>query len=332
MAKAEPVVVGGVTTQASDLAISDDYAYIAYNAAGDDFFGAIQILDISDKRRPRLLAELHFEYMDIYAVLADGDTLVFGGAAHPDFWGFRSFIGKLNVSDPTNADVQSSLEPLSSYAVTDLAAHGDYYYASVGALDGGIHIVDSSLQSLEFIPRGDVRGLDNYRHGVVALAGTTDTPETDAAILFMTGLSLVGSVTIDDFGSDYAKATITSNGSDIAILGLSAAGMHVFDVSDVSAGDHLDPLVIHENPDVANPDVVATTNSVSYHGNLLFSANGGWGVRVFFFPDLAELSAIATTTLQGYFPWNLLSRPASGRRLFADREYRMDPKIQSGPN
>jgi hypothetical protein len=304
VAKAEAVVVDGVTTQANDLTISGNNAYIAYNAAGADFKGAIQILDITNKKRPSVIREIHFSSMDINAILADGSNLIFGGAANPDILGYRSFIGSINLSNPKINEIETSIQPLTSYALTDIAAHGGYYYASVGALDGGIHIVDSSLNLLEFIPRGDIRGMDNYQDGVIALAGATDTDETSAEMLFLSGRTLSGSVAIDDFASPYAKATIVSKGSNIAFTGLSEAGMRIFDLSDIEfeSPAHLNPIAIHANPEVIVEGLNPATNSVSYERNLLFSANGEWGVRVFDLPTITELSSTNTTTLLGYFP------------------------------
>ena len=302
VAKAPPVAIGGTEAQANDLAISGSKAFIAYNSAGEVFRGAIQILDISDKKRPEIVTEIHFSSMDINAVLLDRNILLFGGAADPDVWGFRSFIGKIDVRKPAVRNIRPTISALSSYALTDIAAHGSYYYAAVGALNGGISILDTDLREVKFIPRGDIRSLDTWKNGIVALAGTTDTVEDQAQLLFIRDLEVTASPAIADFGSDYARASVCSKGSSLIFLALSDAGLRVYDAADVSASTaFLTPAYTQTNPTVAQQGLLATANSVSYDKNLLFCAHGEWGIRILDQPDPADLSGQYAADILGYF-------------------------------
>lgn len=154
----------------------------------------------------------------------------------------------------------------------------DQYYVSVGADDGGIKILENNLEPVEGsltspdILADDIRDIEAYDSGVIALAGTTDSVEveTNGRIMIIKGNTVDNEIEIPGFNSPEAKATIEVN-ENYAYLGLSAKGFQVCDLIEENI------LFTFDNPD---DDPLHVTNSISYDENLIFSANGEYGFRV----------------------------------------------------
>jgi hypothetical protein len=268
-----PTTVSGHTVQANDILISGNRAYVAYNTAGEVFDGAVQIIKITGKSM-RIEKEIRFADMDVIALHLQGEKLYFSGMANPDvFEGNRSFIGSIDVGSPKAAAIVDSIVYLNSYAATGIAAYDDKLYVSVGAADGGIEILDSLMTPLDddpVISADDIRDIEEYSGGVIALAGTTDSVAENGRILIIKDDTVAKEITITDFDSPEAKATIEVNG-DYAYLGLSAKGFQVFDLNNENE------IFTLPNPDSIDQHV---TNSISYNEKLIFSANGEYGFRV----------------------------------------------------
>ncbi|MBN2531450.1 MAG: hypothetical protein JXB88_01090 [Spirochaetales bacterium] len=291
-----PTTVDGHTVQANDIIISGNTAYVAYNTAGEVFAGAIQIMEIWGKKIT-LTKEIRFTDMDIICLSLHGNELVFGGMANPDvFDGNRSVIGTIDLRKPKASDVRNSFVYLGSYAATGIAFLDDRYYVSVGAAGGGIKILDKDMKPVEGsletpdIPADDIRDIEAYGSGVIALAGTTGSPGTDGRILVVKGNTKDNEITIEDFNSPEAKATIEVNGN-YAYLGLSAKGFQVCNLVEENI------LFTFNNPD---GDSLHVTNSISYDDNLIFSANGEYGFRVLnYTPPATEASVVGFYSFDG---------------------------------
>jgi hypothetical protein len=217
--------------------------------------------------------------MDIICLHQRGSDLIFGGMANPDvFEGKRSFIGKINLYRPRASDIADSIVFLSSYAATGVTSYDDNYYVSLGAADGGIKILDNTMTPVQGtldeidLLADDIRDIEAFDDGVVALAGTTDSDTITASLLIIKDSVVDSSIPIENFDSPEAKATVEVN-DNYAYLGLSAKGFQVYDMSSDSGS----PLFTYDNPDA---DPLHVTNSISYYDNLIFSANGEYGFRV----------------------------------------------------
>jgi hypothetical protein len=292
----DPVDVGGYIVQANDIVISGNKAYIAYNYAGEPFKGAVQVVDISKKGEPEIIDELLLPSMDVNALYVDGNKLLFGGAANPDVWGFKSFIGRINTDDMVPDSIASSITALPSHAVTGIAKKGDAYWVTTGAADGKLAIISKSLTDTATIDLPDGRDIDEYRDGVIMIAGTTDNDATTGKVVLVSANDTSRQeIPVPDFGSDYHKATIEVFEGTTALLALSEAGFKVMDLTDGT--------IIYEaaNPDMA--DGLPYTNSVSSDSDLIFSANGEWGFRVF----SVQNKQFNATTVAGYYPFEGLT-------------------------
>ncbi|MDB5097189.1 MAG: hypothetical protein JWM80_1610 [Cyanobacteria bacterium RYN_339] len=272
VAQVPPVTVGGETVQASDIVISDDgnTAVIAHNLAGDKWAGGIQVLDIHDPTAPRVIQQIKFPSMDVNALALQGTTLYFAGAADPDRWYFKSYVGKFDITNPTSGQIGDSLRGLRSHAATSLSLSKGSLYVGVGARDGGVEKLDAStMAGTGFTALDDVRGLAVGAAGTFALAGTTDGTATEGRLKLL-GAGDAG-INLGDFASAYAKATIEVNADGLAALALSKKGLELRDSGTGALKFALD------NPSDSEKEA---TNGATMDNDLVFTANGGYGFRV----------------------------------------------------
>ncbi|MNY18365.1 hypothetical protein D3C86_1517420 [compost metagenome] len=192
-----------------------------------------------------------------------------------------------------------------SYATTGIARHGNRYYVGVGARDGGIAILDTDLKETGFRPSPDVRDLDKYESGVVAVSGMTDNANPTGKVLLLGENDKDTTIPIQNFRSDYAKSTVQAV-SHQAFLGLSQLG---FQVVDLKSNETMFTL---PNP-TSDPNHV--TNSVACDGKLVFVANGEYGVRVLTLGD-TKVKGAGFATLVGYH--SLMGEAYDGKRYSAN--------------
>lgn len=299
-AVAPPIEVDGKIVQANDIKIQGNKAYIAYNYAGDEFRGAVQIINIADKSNPVIVKEIQFKDIDINCIYVQEDTLLYGGMANPDkYTEGRSVVGYIDLSNLDNLTEEELLNGMHfynrSYAVTSIARKGENYYIGVGAAEGGVIITDLLLNEIAnggFISIEDVRDIEEYDSGVVLISGTTDVINGNAKVAKILDKKIANEISIDSLKSQETKATIEVWKGAVALLGLSEGGM---------AAVNLLNNEIYFN--LANPDsnLKHVTNSVTGEGALIFTANGEYGFRVL---DVDE-SKLDTgfAAVAGYYPY-----------------------------
>ena len=314
-----PVTVDGLLVQANDVVINGYRAYIAYNYAGDLFKGAIQIVDISNPGVPEIITELKFSSMDINTVQLVSNQLYFGGQADPDLYGFRSFIGVIDTTKLTNLDLNSivqSIIGLKSYATTAITDQGNEIYVGVGAKNGYIQVLNNeTLEVTKDMIMPDVRDVQKYQNGIVAIAGTTDNSQTKGRILIYHANNLDNPVVMEipDFASPYHKSTIEMYNAKYAFLGLAEAGLKVLDITDNEENSQI--VFELQNPAVSYT-TKTNTNSVTTDSAYIFSANGEYGFRVL---RVLNMSGKDSTFAEivGYYPFEGL-KAADGKPYSAN--------------
>jgi len=123
---------------------------------------------------------------------------------------------------------------------------------------------------VDFVAYGDLRDIEAYRGGVIALQGTDNSGLLDGRVLTVSqDGTQKDELFIPDFTSAEKKATIEVYENQYAFLGLS------------EAGDPVQSLFTIENPSGFDWTDKTDTNSASYNNDLIFTANGEAGFRVF---------------------------------------------------
>lgn len=262
-------VVDGRTVQANDVDIRGQRAVIAYNFAGDPFVGAVQVIDFSRPERPEVESEVLFASADASAVALQGSHLFVGLAVDDAAVTTPAVMQEFKLTG-RGLEASGGWVQLPSYAVTDLAVHGDDVLAGTGARDGGVTLVERhSMRSVAFMPNADVRGLDAAGRDVMCVSGG----EAKLLGLGMPKLDVVSRTGVQGYKQEGAKGTLEVV-SDRCYLGAGDGGFQVRDSSGallgaLSGGD-LD----------ARDGRPAVVNAVSIANHLAFVAAGPAGVQV----------------------------------------------------
>lgn len=270
-------VYDGQSLGATDVAIKGDFAYVTYNTRGDPFVGGVQVIQLTNKKKPELVAQFVFTDTDVHTATANGSDLYLGESVNVDEEDFASFehpgaFEHVRLTGSNHYESTDGPQDLPSYAATDIAVDGDTLYMTVGAAGGGLVIYNLDAEAeQEFIPIEDARS--------VALADS-------AQILVFSGTD--GRITVvdtEDFSStsfDTGGATIADSKSTVEVLdqlafiGGGDGGMIVVD------WEEGDVLATVANPTVAGLSAeVTVANAVTlYKSQYAFISNGEAGIRV----------------------------------------------------
>jgi hypothetical protein len=270
-------VYKGESLGATEVAIKGDYAYVTYNTRGDPFIGGIQVIQLTNKTRPQLVAQFVFTDTDVHTATVDGSNLYLGESVNVDKAAFASFEhpGSFEHVRLTGSDHYESTDgpqDLPSYAGTDIEVDGSLLYITVGAAGGGLVIYDlDSGTETAFIPIEDARS--------VALA------DSNTAIVFSGTNGKITVVNTDTYTStsfETGGATIADSKSTVellehlAFIGGGDSGMIV---ADWDAGDVLTSVA---NPTVSglSADLTVANAVTLYKSQYAFISNGEAGIRV----------------------------------------------------
>jgi len=267
-----PPVVNGEYVHANDIDIAGQTAVVAYNYAGEVFAGAVQVIDFTNPRRPRLLSEVLFIDADVTAVLLHGQTVYVGSGSLDPALESPALIEEFTLSDAGLERTGRWLD-MPSWVVTDLAQHGNQIMVSVASEGGGIALVDRNAQELSintFVPEVDVRGIDFPNESqLAAVCGTNSR----LSVKGLPGLGGNGEYPINGYNNEAAKGTIEVHGG-VCYLGAGDGGMQVRGADGTLLGS-----LNHNDFSDTRPHLMVT-NAVSLHGNLAFVAAGALGVQV----------------------------------------------------
>jgi hypothetical protein len=291
IARINPVIVDfptkNVVVQANDIVIHDDRAYIAYNNAGEEIAGAIQIVNIANKENPEIILEVKFRYIQVTALYIDGDEIIFGGSLNPDFFGGnKSFVSKFSSNNPTQKDMMGNMTFLESFTTTSITKYDDFYYIAVGAKNGGIHKLNDNFEEINFFNYDDVRSVDSFSNGIYSLIGTYESDYDYGRLINPLNNN---EINIGDYTSFEHKSTIQlfekengfHNEEVMAFLALAEQG---FKMVQIGEGVEESERIIFEKSldDLAPPEegIIRALNSVSYDGGFAFLALGEYGFKV----------------------------------------------------
>ena len=269
VAEVSPPIANGQVLQATSVAIKGKFAYVSYNMRGEPFLGAIDVFDISNPNKPKLVSEALFLDSDIHSLTFDGNKVYAAegtgapGFESPAVWeSIKTKKGKLVLEE--NARV-----PLPSFAGTSAVVSGKYIYVTSGNT-GGLSVFDKKSLELEaYIDLPDARWVGIEDDRVVVVQG--GSPNGRISVLDEDSLTLLNTFS-------FVGADITESKSTVQILGqkaLIAAGRGGVQVLSINTGEVVGTV---SRPVVQNLDEsVVVTNAVSADGDLMFISNGEAG-------------------------------------------------------
>jgi hypothetical protein len=276
-----PPRVEGVLLQATDFRIKGKLLYASYNAQGSNFLGALQIIDLKKAEEPKLLQTIGFRNADIHSLDLAGNRLYLAGGRLQDGFSSPAFLEIIDLEKgliPT--PYSSRIIDLPSFAATSVVAFSGNVAVSVGALKGGVVVVENvaaisegihSLSGLSttFHPLEDARYLGQNGSQLVCVKGT---PGGLWILDKNSGLSRVMEIagaTIPE-----SKSTVEVQGNDI-LLGMGDGGVQSFSL----AGDKITFEVAAAQVAGLAPEK-SVTNAVSGRFQEFFAADGEAGIRV----------------------------------------------------
>ncbi len=271
-AEVSPPTIDGKLLQATSVSIVGDRAVVSYNMRGEEYLGAIDVFDISNKNKPELKSEALFQNADINSVSTLGGLVIAAEAT-----------GDAGFEAPAVAEVLFLIGNylilndnwrlgLTSYAATSSVVSGGRAYVTSG--DAGALVVFDPRDHPVFasVDLHDARWVDVGDGRVVVLQGTPGQ------------ISVFDESTMDPVGTfSFTGADIPESKSTLELAGgkaFIAAGTGGVQVLSTSTGTVVGSVA---RPDPASlglaPEAVVT-NAVALDDDLLFISNGEAGVYV----------------------------------------------------
>jgi len=274
IAQVNPPTYGPITAlTAAHVYVENDYAYVAYNVAGDEYSGAIDIINVADPNNPTVTSRVVYANADINSLqYVDGFLYAVGGMdATASFTALsNSFITKIPVFSgvmDTDAGVIYGFQTGDN--ATDIVIDGNEAYVTSGK-DGTITIYDTKdLDIKKEEPFSDLRSLAFDDNKVAILDASIGIRVLDD------NLNLKKEIAIDtDFGL-YTKRSVDFIGDKIIVAeGNKGAGVYSYD-----SGTLLQYIPIIIDP-IEAPIGDIVTNAVAINKDMVLMANGGAGLSI----------------------------------------------------
>lgn len=279
-----PVDANGRTLQASHVTVNGNYAYVSYIMRGDAYSGAIDVINISDPYKPKLVTSALIPNTDITSLTFTGANLIIGAAKDTD----KDPLLKTNPAIAFNMELSSGLltdklktNYLESRVTTDVAANASNYFAVTGDNGSLFKLSTSTKEITGKVAVSDLRSMALTSDKVVTLSGTQGVNIYSQSTL---ALQKTFKTSTDISG---AKRTMDIDGTKLFV----SEGANGLGVYDINSGSKLQTLGIT----AAAEDNV--TNAVSLNDGYAFVANGALGLNVY--QSATQLNLLGSVGIAG---------------------------------
>lgn len=290
-AQVVPPSSGGQTLQATHVALSGNYAYVSYNMRGEVYLGGLDVFDVSNKNKPKLISRAVFQGTDVSSVYESGGRLYLAEATSDTGFTSPAVVEEIELTKgkPT---LNTRRADVSSYVATDVkVASGNVFVTSGsgGVGTGGVTVLDAATFSVistdAFL---DARAVSIYSSWMTVLTGT---PATLRLYSLTTG-AFVRSYYVGGANIPESKSTAEVVLSR-AFVAAGDEGLKVVNLLNDSVVDSIPaPIVSGIDPSLT------VTNAVSVNKDLVFMANGEAGVYVASAPFNLETTWFGDPDLQ----------------------------------
>ena len=279
-----PVDANGRTLQASHVTVNGNYAYVSYIMRGDAYSGAIDVIDVSDPYKPKLVTSALIPNTDITSLTFSGSNLIIGAAKDVDkdtqLAGNPAIVFNMELSSGLLTD-KLKTNYLESRVTTDVAANTSNYFAVTGD-NGSLYKINSSTKVIAGkAALADLRSIALTSDKVVTLSGTKGVN-----IYNQSTLALQKSFATSNDVSG-AKRTMDIDGTKLFV----SEGPNGLGVYDINSGSKLQTIGIT----TAGEDNV--TNAVSFNDGYAFVANGALGLNVY--QSTTQLNLLGSVGIAG---------------------------------
>ena len=273
----------GRTLQANHVAVNGNYAYVAYTMIGETYSGAIDVIDVTDPYKPKLLNSALIADTDITALTYSNGNLIIAGAADLDknpALTSPAILINMQLSSGLLTD-KYTITALDSRVTTDVAANTSSYFAVTGDA-GSLFKINSSTKAIAGkAALEDLRTIAVSGDKIVTLSGKKGVNVYSESTL---ALQKTFTTSTDVSG---AKRTVDFDGTRLLV----SEGYNGLGVYDINSGSKLQSLLLA----TAGEDNV--TNAVSVNDGYAFVANGALGLNVY--KTGTQLSLLGTVGIAG---------------------------------
>ncbi|MEN8797670.1 MAG: hypothetical protein ABF293_00385 [Flavobacteriaceae bacterium] len=266
-----PVYSGRGELTASHVDIQGNYAYVSYNSVGEDYFGAIEIINVSDPNNPSVTSRVFYLNADINAVKHNGGFVYIAGGVNAETSvtaTSNSFVAKLQLSGARfdlGAGIVYGFQQ--GFNANDLSFKDGLVWVTSGK-DGALtSYSQADLQIQDEVPFSDLRSLAIDGDRIAVLDAGAGVKVLDQ------GLQIIKEIPISsDFG-DFSKKSIDFEGDKITVAE-AGKGAGIYSYSSGTLVEYIPILLDPEGVDQG--DIV--TNAVAINDNVFLMANGGAGL------------------------------------------------------
>lgn len=273
----------GRTLQANHVAVNGNYAYVAYTMMGDAYSGAIDVIDVTDPYKPKLITSALVADTDITSLTYSNGNLIIAGAKDIDKDASLTnpaIVINMQLSSGMLTD-KYTVTKLESKVTTDVAANTSSYFAVTGDTGSLFKISNSTKEVTAKVAVQDLRTVAISGDKIVTLSGTKGVN-----IYNESTLALQKSFTTSNDVSA-AKRTIDFDGTKLLV----AEGYNGLGVYDINSGSKVQTISLI----ASGGDNV--TNAVSVNDGYAFVANGAAGLNVY--KSGTTLSSVGTVGITG---------------------------------
>lgn len=272
VAEVSSPTINGILLQATSVNIQMPYAFISYNAQGDTYAGALDVINISKPDTPTIESRVLYSDRDTNAVYY-GQTQVLLAQAMAGLNGNNALFTVYSIQNGI-PDIQNGFSvPLEGSAATSVYANSKNYFVTTGSI-GNLYVFDlpmsaSTLSSLQKIPISDARWVSGTGNNIAVLSG--GSLETYSALKIPVshlGTFSLGNNSLESEAKSVVKTTgnyffIAANKSGVLISNLTGSIVHTIPI-----------------PTGLSAETKVSSNSVTFDNDLMFISNGEAGVYV----------------------------------------------------
>ncbi|MFB3386840.1 LVIVD repeat-containing protein [Flavobacterium sp. LAR06] len=278
-----PTDSNGRTLQANHVAVNGNYAYVAYTMSGDVYSGAIDVIDVSDPYKPKLITSALIANTDITSLTYSNGNLIIAGATDIDKDATLtnpSIVINMQLSSGLLTD-KYTINNLEGKVTTDVTANSSSYFAVTGDA-GNLYKINSLSKAIAGkVAIADLRTVAVSGDKIVTLSGTKGVN-----IYNESTLALQKSFTTSTDVSG-AKRTVDFDGTKLLV----SEGYNGLGVYDINSGSKLQTIGLI----TSGEDNV--TNAVSVNDGYAFVANGAAGLNVY--QSASQLGLVGTVGITG---------------------------------
>ncbi|HPP86794.1 MAG TPA: hypothetical protein PLM75_02900 [bacterium] len=268
-------VHNGVTLQATNICEKANYVFVSYNTAGDSFIGAIQDIQLTNARSPRLISQVIYHNSDVSAITLNGSREVILAMA-TDIDANTQFtrpalMGAISLNAQFAFANNKVFKEMLGYAAVSVEVWDNKIFVLSGD-NAGLNVFDAdSYDSIAYIPIPDARDIAFYNNFIYVYSGAPGTLYK----INPSNYTITNTYFLGGSNKTQEKSSIVISGK-YAFIAANDSGVQIVNLDNGSL------VYTINNPTVAGlsaDSVVA--NSVTVNGSYIFVANGEAGVRVF---------------------------------------------------